>query len=227
MTTQRLCPHCDRLRPPSHFYPRSGKPRCRNRLTWTQARRFALMTHIDAGLSNVQIARKMDVTETAVMLARKRYGIPSVRKSGLSATTVATMMGAGCAKTVTHWIDAGFLIGKRIRRMGPNRGWMVQRSDLYAFVEDERTWHLWAPERITDAGLKRHAEKVRGSVRFLTPGEVAERLYAQPGTVSQWIRKGYLPARKWGNWWIDERDVARFELPRIGGGRWRAYREAT
>lgn len=214
---ERVCPHCDRLRPPSHFYPRTGQPRCRNRLTWTQARRFKLMTYTDQGLSNAQIATRMNVTEVAVLLARKRYGIPSVARSGLSATTVAGLMGIGCAKTVVRWIECGFLDGKRIRRMGPNHGWMVQRSDLYAFVEDERTWHLWTPERITDVWLRRHAEQVRGSVRFLRPGEVAERMFVQPTTVGQWIAKGYLPARKWGNWWIDERDLARFELPRIGG----------
>lgn len=217
--SERLCDQCGRMRPASHFYARTGTGRCKGKVRWDQARRFRLMTYIDAGLSNEHIGRKLGVSAQAVILARKRYGIGPTLATALSATSVASLMGAGCSKAVGRWIDAGLLTGKRIRRMGPNRGWMVQRSDLYAFVEDERTWHVWEVERITDPALKRYAEKVRGAVRFLTPGEVAERMYVVTNTVNQWIRKGYLPARRWGNWRIDERELARFELPRIGGRR--------
>lgn len=217
----RLCPVCNRVKPASHFYPRSGKPRCTPHLVWTQARRFRLMTLIDQGLGDIEIARKMDTTAAAVHVARRRYKIGGVYQHALSARAVAEMMGIGCAKTVTAWIERGFLVGKRIRHQGPHRTWLIQRSDLWAFVEDEQTWHVWATARITDPDLRRHAEEVRGDVRFLTPGEVAERMYTQHSTVNQWIHKGYLPARRWGNWWIDERDLAQFELPQIGGGHYR------
>ena len=222
----RLCPVCNRVKPYTHFYPRSGKPRCTPRLRWTQARRFRLMTLIDQGLSNAQIATRMGTTEAAVHLARKRYKIGGVYRHALSARAVADMMGIGCAKTVTKWIERGFLAGKRIRKMGPHHTWLIQRSDLWGFVEDERTWHLWQIDRIADHDLRTHAERVRGDVRFLTPGEVADRLYTMHSTVNQWINKGWLPARRWGNWWIDERDLARFELPQIGGGRYRKDRAA-
>ena len=219
MDRQRLCPACQRLRPASHFYTRSGNPRCVGSLRWTQARRFQLMTLVDQGYSNAQIGQRMGISANAVKTARRRYGIGGVLNHALSARDVAETMGVRCAKTVTRWIVEGYLEGKQIRRMGPYRGWMVQRSDIYAFVEDERTWHLWTPERITDRQLLRHAERVRSKVRFLTPREVAERMYVQVGTVNQWIHKGYLPARRWGNHRIDERDLERFELPRIGGRR--------
>lgn len=206
------------MRPASHFYARSGKPRCAGQLRWTQARRFELMTLVDRGLSDDEIAKHFGVTPDAIHLTRKRYGIGSVMRYALSARDVADAMGVGCSKVVTRWIDEKFLAGRRIRTMGPHRGWMVQRDALYAFVEDERTWHLWTPERITDRHLRRYAEQVRGNVQFLTTGDVAERLYCAHTTVQSWIAKGYLPARRWGNWWIDERDLARFELPQIGGG---------
>lgn len=217
-TSLRLCPACDRMVPPSHFYSKSGKPRCAALIKWTQAKRFELMGMIDGGWSNAQIARHLGTTEAAVQLARKRYRIPSVFSHALSARDVADIMGVGCSKTVAKWIKARLLRGIRVRHMGPHRTWKVSRDALYAFVEDERTWHLWEVDRITDVSLRRHAKRVRGDVRFLTPGEVAKRYFTSHSVVNSWIHKGYLPARKWGNWWIDERDLERFELPRIGGG---------
>jgi hypothetical protein len=184
------------------------------------ARRFRLMTLSDAGLSNAEIARRMETTENAVVLVRKRYGIGGTLAHALSGRDVARVMGFSPESNVaSRWIAAGFLAGKRVRQMGRYQNWMVQMSDLYALVEDDRTWHIWTTERIADAGLRRHAEQVRGNVRFLTPGEAAQRLCVQPNTVTQWIHKGLLPGRRWGNWWIDERDIAHFEPPRIGGRR--------
>lgn len=215
-----MCPNCDRLVPASHFYCRTGTPRCRGKQTWDRARRYRLLVLVDEGHSDAEIARRMDTTATAVKLARKRYGIRSCYRRVLSARAVGRVMGTH-EKAARTWIERGFLRGRRARVMGPHAGWYVERDALYAFVENEATWHLWTPERITDRMLRRYAEQVRGDVRFLSASEVAARCYVQPGTVSQWIRKGWLPARRWGNWWVDERDLERFDPPGIGN-RYRA-----
>ena len=211
---------------PSHFYRNSTLGRCRGKLKWPPERRYRLICLVDEGKSNVEIAAALETTERAVELARKRYHIAPVAAHSLSATDVMRIMGLADAKTVTKWIERGFLQGTRIRRMGPYRQWLIRRDDLYAFVEDERTWHLWHIERITDRMLQRYAEQARGDVQFLTPGEVADRMFVGTNAVNHWIHAGYLPARKWGNWWIDERDLEHFEKPAIGGGRHRKARAA-
>jgi hypothetical protein len=213
----RLCPHCQRLKPDTHFYSRSGSSRCRQRLVWTLDRRYRVMTYLNLGLSDAAIGKKMGVSGEAIKLMRRRYGIEGVTKTKLTAREVARVMGVQCAKSVTRWIAARLLRGEHGYRQGPHRIWLVERVDLYGFVEDEGTWHVWDPARITDRDLRRYATRIRGGVRFLTPGEVADRMFVQHTTVNSWIHKGFLPARRWGNWWIDERDLARFELPRIGG----------
>ena len=129
------------------------------------------------------------------------------------------MMGVSCSKTVARWIELGLLCGRRGQQWGPYRQWYVTRAALVRFVEDPATWPAWQPERITDAGLRYHAERLRVGVHYLTTAQVAWRLCAQTHTVSDWIRRGWLPATRYGNWWIREDDLARFELPRIGGYR--------
>lgn len=216
---RRLCRDCDRFVPETHFYRNSTIGRCRGKLRWTRQRRFQLICLIDEGKSEAEIAELLGTTPTAVRLARKRYHIDPVRAHSLSATDVMRIMGTSDAKVVTKWISRGYLEGRRIRKMGPYANWQIRRDAIYAFLEDEQTWHLWQTGRIADPMVRRYAEKVRGDVRFLTPGEVAERMCVAINTVNQWIHKGYLPARRWGNWWIDERDLERFELPKIGGFR--------
>lgn len=102
---------------------------------------------------------------------------------------------------------------------GPNRRLAVLHDDLLSFLEDERHWHVWSPDRIADAALREYAQDVRAAAalgapgRFLTAGEVAERYYVTHAAVHAWITRGQLPARRWGNYRIDPRDLMRFVPP--------------
>jgi hypothetical protein len=202
-----ICPLCDKPAGPRHFY-RSGKARCQSRRFWTKARLFRLMGLLEQGRSDVEIGKVLGCSSNAVNLARKRHGIKPRRLQRLTARAVARTMGVACAKTVAHWIHDGFLPAHRVHGFAGRPMWHVDHDALWDFIADERTWHLWTPERITDTGLRRHAEQVRGEVRFLTPREFAEMAFVQHSTVNQWIHKGWLPARRWGNWWIDSRVAA-------------------
>lgn len=57
----RTCPECGKAAPPTHFYPKSGKPRCIPHLKWPLARRWKVMTMIEQGRSNAQIAKVMGI----------------------------------------------------------------------------------------------------------------------------------------------------------------------
>jgi hypothetical protein len=217
-----FCPNCERWVTSAHVY-RSGKTRCRNRLTWTRARLWKLMEGLERGWTDERIGRSLGATANAVNLARKRHGIPARSATLLTARAMADALGIGCSKTVARWIGRGWLRGTRGPYQGPHRQWLVRRDDLYAFLENAEHWHRYDPERIPDAALRRWATEVRGGVRFLTLTEVAWRCYAQPQTVHSWIAKGFLPAVRTGdgngNHLIREADLDAFTLPRIGGAR--------
>lgn len=207
--TTRECPECRKLVPPTHFYPKSGKARCVTHLKWPMARRWQVMTMIERGKSSEQIAKAMGTTTASILLMRKRYHLEPAKAALLTARKVAAMMGVGCAKTVTKWIRAGFLKGIHGYYQGPSRVWLINPLDLHNFLADEATWHVWQVDRIVDPALRAYARKVRGNVRFLTPREVGYEFYVEHAAINSWIHRGKIPARKWGNWWIDERDVAR------------------
>lgn len=176
------------------------------RVRWTPALRARVIELVDTGHSPAQIAGMLAVTPDELDGMRRRHGIGSVYDWTLSAGGVARVMGVDTT-TAIAWLTEDWLTGTRIRRQGPYRGWMVRWPDLYAFVADERTWHLWEVERIEDAPLRHHARQVRGDVAFLGVRAVARRLDVSEYTVRRWIRTGRLPARRRGNWLVDSRDL--------------------
>lgn len=190
---------------------------------WTARDLFQLDMLLDQGLPDAAIARRLKRTPEAINLARKRHGLQSRSDRLMSARTVADLMGLGCAKTVTRWMQRGYLAGKRGPCRGPHRQWQVDEEALWRFIENRRHWHRWQPERITDAGLREWAMELRDGVRFLTPGEVAWRLCVGTATVNTWIRGGLLPAVRNGNWLIRESDLEGFtppgQLPKTGMSR--------
>lgn len=207
----RTCPECGKAAPPTHFYPKSGKPRCIPHLKWPLARRWKVMTMIEQGRSNAQIAKALGVSTASIILVRKRYKLEPATSKLLTASRLADMMGVGCAKTISHWIRTGFLKATHGYHQGPHRVWLINPLDVFDFLADEATWHLWQVDRIVDAELREYALKVRGDVRFLTPREAGWELYVEHKTINSRIRRGKMSARKWGNWWIDEREVERLK----------------
>lgn len=200
--------------------PEHAAKRAAARRFWTSARLWQVAEMAERGWSDERIGAALGVTANAVCMARKRNGLVSGKRAFLSARQVGAMMGVE-SKAVAVWIERGMLRGRHGTVWGPRPMWWVTYDDLLAFVEAEAHWHTWRPERISDDSLRAYALRLRGDVRFLTVGEVAWRMCVQPGTVNRWIHEGRLPARKWGNWWVRESDLDGFELPVIGGQRWR------
>jgi hypothetical protein len=199
----------------------------RTRWKWSDADVSAISVHLENGRSDEWIAKQLGATATAIRLVRKRRGLQSRTALLYSAQRVARLMGVSCAKTVARWIEEGYLRGRRGQRRGPNRQWYVTEDALLAFIADPAHWHRWEPGRITDEDTRAWATEIRAGVRFLTPGEVAERCFVGVGAVNDWIHKGLLPAVKWGNWWVRERDLEGFVPPGQRSRKGRALRRFT
>lgn len=179
---------------------------------WTTQRQFELAGYLERGYDDTDIARRMGTTRNAIMLARKRHSISSRTDLLWSARRVAVLLGIGCSKAVTRWIERGYLAGRQGQVRGPHRQWYVRYEDIVAFLENPETHHLWQPDRITDRTVREWTADI-WTGPFLTVGEVAERCFVGHQAVNSWIQRGILPAVKYGNWWIRESDLDGFIAP--------------
>ena len=179
---------------------------------WTADRLLELEQLLARGLTDDAIAVRLGKTVNAVCLARKRHGIPCRRKLIMTQRGVSRLMGVSCQKTVSAWIRRGWLHSRRGARIGHHFERYITREQLLTFLECPAHWHVWKPERITEPNLRDWALDMR-TVRYLRPGEIAQRFFVHHKTVNTWIGKGLLPAQRWGNWWVRESDLEGFELP--------------
>jgi excisionase family DNA binding protein len=167
---------------------------------------------IERGWPDERIGARVGTSAEAVNLARKRHHIHARSTYLLSTRAVARELGIPCSKTVTRWVARRYLRGKRGQTWGPYRQWYVERDHLLDFLDDPRYWHLWDPERIPDPATREHYQALR-TERYLTTGEVAERLYVEHPTVQAWIQSGVLPAVRHGNWLVAESTLVGFTPP--------------
>ena len=177
--------------------------------TWTAEEIGLLYEMAGEHRSHAQIAAALGRSECGVRIKCKRLGITLTKFAGMTANRLARWLGVPCAKTVSWWCNEGWLrchdTGIRV-----HSGWVrvVEMEDLLAFLEDERHWHLWEPERITDAGMREWASEMRAGVRFLTTGEVGDRLGLTCAAVNDRIHRGLMRGVKRGsNWLVREEDA--------------------
>lgn len=179
------------------------------RRDWTHEEIDHLVTMLDAGHDYDYCARQLRRTRTAIVVKTKRTRCKMTRRpTVLTAREVARVLGKGCAKSVVWWINAGWLKAQAAVCNGRTI-WRVCWDDLMAFLHNEAYWMAWDAARITDADLRAEFTALRAArPRWLTIGEVARRYSVISNTVGQWIYKGFLPAVRYGNWYIREDVIA-------------------
>lgn len=170
------------------------------------------------------IAAALGRTPLAVRIKAKRLGLHWVKRQGkanaalgLTARDVQGLLGLSCAKTVTWWIAEGWLSGtKREIAYGEHTIWRIHPSALEAFLREYR-W-LYDPARIRDRGWRAFVASLPPAP-FVGVREAARLLPYTIGGISQMIRKGDLPAEKWGpNWRIPLAAIHAFVPPPFGYG---------
>ena len=182
------------------------------RKAWTAEDDMRLSDLIEQCKSDEQIAKAMGRSVNSVHVRASRT-LSRRELRYMSARAVTAALGVSCSKTVTRWVDAGYIKGARSRiGAGGNRRWMVTEDALMAFVQDSQHWHRWDASRIPDPDLREWALEVR-TEEYLTEGEVARRCVVGVATVRQWIDKGYLPSVRNGNHLIPASALVGFVLP--------------
>lgn len=177
---------------------------------WTAIDVDRLIQLVDAGHGYDTLARRLRRTRTAVLIKCKRLGVRvTTTPATLAARDVAALLGNACSKSVTRWIALGWLPARNAGGPGCKALWRIQWDDLLAFMERRDYWPTWEQDRIRDAALREWAQELRAAAggRWISIGEVAERYCVDCRAVNTWIRKGWLPAARYGNWWIWSADL--------------------
>lgn len=169
---------------------------------WTREEEQRLLDLLDRHHTYAAIGAALGRSEGGVRQRCMKLGV-NLTGSGYSQGAVARLMGVD-DHAAASWCRRRWLRSYRIGRTG--RGWarLVEHDDLLRFLEDERYWHTWQPDRIADEAIREWARELRGHVRFLTTVEVGERLCLTHYAVNQLIRQGRIRAVKWGNWYVRE-----------------------
>ncbi|MES4791698.1 MAG: hypothetical protein C4321_00760 [Chloroflexota bacterium] len=87
----------------------------------------------------------------------------------------------------------------KVRRggnIGGNEQIVICHDEVVRFLEDERTWHLWEVEQITDPAYAQIARNRRGTLRWLSAKEAARIIGVAPQTIARWAREDGLPHRR-------------------------------
>lgn len=170
---------------------------------WTRAEEARLVEMLEAHRSYAQIGRALGRSVEACQIRAKHLGIGFRSAGGYTLNGVARLMGVD-VHTPMWWVREGWLRARRTRqRQGPNCITFTSHEALVAFLEDETHWHLWEPDRITDAGLREYATEIRRGLRFLTLSEAAPLLGVTIGGLNSAIRAGRIKGvKRAANWLI-------------------------
>ena len=185
---------------------------------WTKDEIATLRTLAEAGHSDEAIRQRIGRTRAATQTKRARLGIKHGSSHLLTAKTIAGMLGIKTRPPVRSWMRKGLLHATPVPDWGRAQGreaqrWSVTGDDLMEFLKNPAHWHRWRPERITDDELRRWALDLQGDDRFLSMSEVAAQFGVHRLAAHRWASTGVIPATRFVNWMVRERDLVGFVPP--------------
>lgn len=199
----------------------SGANLTNARVQWTQQEeefvRANYMTLTDAEMATA-LGRSVD----GVQIRRERWlRLPGRSQSSeiLNSRSAARMMGVSCAKSISRLIDDGILRASTLPLEA--KMYAIQRYDLVRFALNPLNWIYFKPERVADPTLRRQIaiRRKRWNDDWWSVGQTAAYHGCNITTINHYIRKGQIPAKRWGNHWILRSDAIRAVI-RVGRSNW-------
>lgn len=181
---------------------------------WTPAEKRFLTDNV-RWMTDDELARSLGRTPEAVHIQREReLKLPPRRQDPEwpTAREVARLLGIGCSKTVVRWVEAGWVVGRKLALDACM--WGVSRQSLTRFVVNPENWIYFQPQRVRDPYLRRllQLRQARWQDAWWTPGQAAAYHGVSPNAINQCIRGGRLSAKRWGNWWIKRSDAVALRI---------------
>lgn len=160
---------------------------------WLLADDDRLWRLYEQGVSAREMARQLGRTPKAVAKRLSDVVAAPFRMLYLTTTEVGAAFGV-TSHTVRHWIERGWLRGRRNGRKPALGGeYWVDPEDLTAFVRDERYWCRWWPDDMPPGAWRRLALEARAGARFATVYEAGRLLGYDPSYLTKLCRLGRIP----------------------------------
>lgn len=161
-----------------------------------------------------EIGRELGRSAAAVKIKQTRSLLyaPSRRPDWLTGNQVARILCVD-VHSVVALVERGFLPAERLP--GTRGILQIRRLTLKRWAVNPENWIYFRPHRVRDRSLRSliARRRERWGDEWLTAGEAARRAgVANSGTISAAIRRGHLPGRQWGNWYVKRSDLDAYGL---------------
>lgn len=124
----------------------------------------------------------------------------------LTQTAVGRYLGRP-QQSVSQWLRSGLLPGKH----DGNRPYQITLDELWAWMEDQKSWSVWEPGALTDRAAREHFERIRAD--WLGTKEIAAALCIDRDTVQALIHRGRLAGVIAGHaCWVHRRELEAYKL---------------
>lgn len=161
------------------------------------------------GKSIPDIARALGRPRGTVKLYAYRTGLRATKRSGWTPKQVAKQL-AVSEVTVIRWCYRG-VFPEACQAHSAHDTWRITHDDLWAWLEDKRSWMVWQPQTLPDGAWREHFTYLR--CEWFTPEDAGKLLgYSADGIC--WLRRqGRLTGERVGRYlWFHRSELERFKL---------------
>lgn len=191
-----------------------------HRRPWTQAERQRLLwlaaeLHRDPRMT-LRLATKFGRSPKAIRDMLRELGWRDRFAGGRTLRQVAAMLGLDEGALLSLVRKGRFIDG--IHYHARPAAYCIQDDELWAWMDDMRSWHYWDPERLTDPVWREHFTALRRD--WITTAQAAAILCVCTGRVLDMRQLGYLPGEKPTNRavWFRRSDVLALKRRHLVGG---------
>lgn len=161
---------------------------------WTDKEILALRKYCSLAMTDLEISLKLQRSETAIKLKRKRLKITTARNTPgwISVNKARIRLGMNDTRPIIGWIQKGLLLGRLLPQ--GSTCWMINEVSLRRFVTRPKNGPYFDTQKVRDRHLRRliHISQEIWGNEWLTTRQAADLVGEDIRKVNLYIKLGRL-----------------------------------